>query len=617
VAGVSPGVTLGLALALAAALALDGGFVLQHQAASRLPPLTLRRPRRSLESLLAARRWLAGFVLGLGGWVLYLVALGHAPLSLVQAATASGIGLLVLGLAVARRRVPPRRESVAALIATGGLAALGLSLLGSGAARHVPLPGAGVWALAAVVAACVALLVRHGSAGAGGTAAGSCYGLGDVATKAFLIALPHHPGVGAVAASPYLWLTLASHGSGFLILQRSFQRGGVVAAVAPMTAAMNLLPIAAGVLVLGDPLPRSAPVLALRLGAFAAAAAGAALLVTREAEVARPPEPPPDRPVPAVPPDGPPPRRRTWARGIVAAAAVTAFAAVGLWSLYGYVDQYIRYRGFGPPVSTVAVARQGQIVSFSFQSRALGGRRVTPLVYVPAGYDAPPYRRYPVLYLLHGTPGDPRAAFVDTLHVGPRLDALIAAHQARPMLVVMPPGSPGTYDAATEWANGPRPGERWFTYLTRELPRAVDARFRTIHGRHGRAIAGYSSGADAAINAILWHPWTFGVAEAWSGDFRQTPRTVGHDPKLIRHFSALDTARQRARHLAHAHDVVYLYAGRRDKVLPATMAVGRDLRRAGVRVVLDETSGGHAWELWASRMDGALRFASRHLRGPR
>ena len=140
-------------------------------------------------------------MLGLGGWALYLVALGHAPLSLVQAATASGIGLLVLGLALARWRIPPRRELVAALVATAGLAALGLSLIGTGPARRVPVAGGGVASLAVIVTLVVALLVRRGSAGAGGTAAGCCYGLGDVATKAFLVALPHHPGPAAVAAT--------------------------------------------------------------------------------------------------------------------------------------------------------------------------------------------------------------------------------------------------------------------------------------------------------------------------------------------------------------------------------------------------------------------------------
>jgi enterochelin esterase-like enzyme len=266
----------------------------------------------------------------------------------------------------------------------------------------------------------------------------------------------------------------------------------------------------------------------------------------------------------------------------VAAVATLATAlAIGLAAFYRYVDQYVRYRGFGPPVSLVAPQARGHIVSFTFASGALGGRTVNPLVYLPAGYASHPGTRYPVLYLLHGTPGDPRTAFVNSLHLGPRMDALSAGHLIRPMLVVMPPGSP------------------------------------SIPARAGRAIAGYSSGADAALNAILWHPSTYGVAEAWSGDFRQSPRSVGKIPALVTHFSALQTAPIRAAGVQRAGDHVYLYAGRHDPVLPMTLSVAGALRHAHVRTRLDVTGGGHAWELWASRMNGALRYASDHLAAPR
>ena len=302
---------------------------------------------------------------------------------------------------------------------------------------------------------------------------------------------------------------------------------------------------------------------------------------------------------------------------VAAVSSVAAALAIGLVAVYAYIDQYVEYRGFGPPVSHVAPAAQGRIVSFTFASRALAGRTEKALVYLPAGYASHPAMRYPVLYLLHGTPGDPRTAFVNSLHLGPRMDSLTAIHRIRPMLVVMPPGSPGTYERATEWANGPTRGARWFRYLTHDLVRAVDSRYRTIPTRAGRAIAGYSSGADAAVNAILWHPRTYAVAEAWSGDFRQTPKTVGRIPALVAHFSALQTAPLLASGVQRAGDHVYLYAGRHDRVLPMTLSVGKDLQRARVHLRLDVTGGGHAWELWASRMDGALRYASDHLAAPR
>jgi enterochelin esterase-like enzyme len=306
---------------------------------------------------------------------------------------------------------------------------------------------------------------------------------------------------------------------------------------------------------------------------------------------------------------------RAASRTAVRAALVTALIATGLFGLYGYIHQYTLYRGFGPPTPSVAPALRGRIVPLTVTSRALGGARQRVLVYLPAGYAKAPLHRYPVLYLLHGTPGSPETSYVNSLHVGPRMDLLIQ-HGMRPFIVAIPPGSPGTYQRATEWANGPARNQHWFTYLTRDVVGAVDSHFRTLRGAHERGIAGYSSGADAAVNAGLLVPHEFGAIEGWSGDYRQTPATVGHHAWLVHRFSALDTAPLRAPRVALDGGHFYLYAGHHDRVLAATVQVAHALRRGGVPVRLDVTGGGHSWRLWADRFDGALRwFAQQTERG--
>jgi S-formylglutathione hydrolase FrmB len=265
----------------------------------------------------------------------------------------------------------------------------------------------------------------------------------------------------------------------------------------------------------------------------------------------------------------------------------------------------------------VPAAAQGQITTLAVRSPALGGRTEQALVYLPAAYRGQPARRFPVVYLLHGTPGDPRTAFVNSLHVGPRMDRLILHRQVRPLIIVMPSGSPSTYARATEWANGPAPGAQWFTYLTRDLVHAVDTHLRSIPAPSGRGIGGFSSGADAALNAVLLRPHVYSVAEGWSGDYRQTPSTVGRVPALVRRFSAVDTAPLQAPKLAATGAHVYLYAGRRDRVLGSTLIVGSALRHAGVHTLLNLSGGGHAWALWSARLEGALRYFSDHLSGGR
>jgi hypothetical protein len=280
----------GLVLALASTVALDAGFLLQQRGAARAPALELRRPVWSAGALLRAPGWTLGFFIGLGGWAFYLAALARAPLSLVQTVAAGGIGLLVIMAAVLMRRAPTRRQTTGALLATAGLVALAVSAKGVTAAGH-GASGMAFTLLAIPIMAAVALGVARGSAASTGAAAGLLYGLGDVATKILLAALPAHPGAVDVLAAPFLYVVLACHGAAFLTLQRAFQRGGPIASVGPMTAATNLLPMAAGVLVLGDPLPSSAVLIALRGVAFATTALGAVLLAeSRSAAEQRPSE---------------------------------------------------------------------------------------------------------------------------------------------------------------------------------------------------------------------------------------------------------------------------------------------------------------------------------------
>lgn len=264
----------GLALLLAAgsSLALNWGFFRQHEQAATLPPLSLRRPVRSLRLLFGNARWAVGFFVGIGGWVLYVAALRFGSLSLVQATAAGGVG--VLALFVSRAGVElSRREWAGTGIAVLGLLLLGVSLAGRGATRsgHASWLAVAAWMGGTALAAAVALRTpsRLLAAGAGfGAAAGLCYAAGDVGTKAAVA------GGGRIAFVPAV---LAFHGLGFICLQLGFQRGGALATAGVATVLTNAVPIAAGMLVFGDALPGGALGVA-RVLAFAAVVAGAGLL---------------------------------------------------------------------------------------------------------------------------------------------------------------------------------------------------------------------------------------------------------------------------------------------------------------------------------------------------
>jgi hypothetical protein len=260
----------GLLLALGSAGAINWGYFIQQQAASRLPRLTVRKPLASLWILFRNARWAAGFFLGIGGWTLYVAALALAPLSLVQAASAGGIGVLAL---LARTREP--RERLGVVLSIVGLVLLGVSLVGgAGAGRSGSIAATALWlACSAALAALAAFPGRRLLVpGAGlGAAAGILYAAGDVGTKAAV-----HGGA-RLAFVPAL---LACHGLAFVALQLGFQRGGPLATAGVATLLTNSLPIAAGLAIFGESLPGGA-LGDLRLVAFALVVVGAAALATQ------------------------------------------------------------------------------------------------------------------------------------------------------------------------------------------------------------------------------------------------------------------------------------------------------------------------------------------------
>jgi hypothetical protein len=254
----------GLALAVASAVAIAGGYTLQHSSASRLPPLTLRRPVRSFMSLVRSGPWAAGFFAGIGGWVLYVVALRLAPLSLVQAASAGGIGVLAIGL-----RLSPR-ERVGVAAALGGLVLLGLSIGSHPPTGRGTVDGVVLWV--AISAAVAAALAARRAAATLGTAAGILYAAGDVATKAAVV------GGARLAFAP---VVLACHGAAFLCMQFAFQRGSRLSSAGLAVLWTNALPIAAGMALFSETLPGGARG-GLRIAAFVLVLAGAFALSRRQ-----------------------------------------------------------------------------------------------------------------------------------------------------------------------------------------------------------------------------------------------------------------------------------------------------------------------------------------------
>jgi len=259
-------------LTFVSALAINWAWIREHDAASGLPPLSVRRPRRSLAMLLGSRGWITGFAAESGGFLCFVGALALAPLALVQSLAAGGIAILAfLSSRIAGVRLT-RRELVGVGFAVVGLAFLGISLAGAtGQGDEGVWEWIILWLGASVGLAIFAVRIGPrflGQAAAHGVAAGILFAAGDVVTKAVVTG-----GTGML----FIPAMILAYSFGTIVLQLGFQKGGALTTAGMTTLLTNSLPIIAGTTLYDEPFP-GGELGVLRGIAFAFLVAGGALL---------------------------------------------------------------------------------------------------------------------------------------------------------------------------------------------------------------------------------------------------------------------------------------------------------------------------------------------------
>jgi hypothetical protein len=272
------GLALGLALAAVASVALNAGYVIQHVGSADAPPVDARRPVATLRGLFASRVWLLGGVLGMTGWALHVWSISMAPLSLVQAFVAGGLGLMapIASRALGERLATVDRMAVGAIVVA--LALLCVGLHDSGAHGHVHAARLAVF-LAGGAAVAAALSTARGAwrSHALGLVGGWLYGAADVAIKGITGVASSH-GLGTALLSPWLAAAALLTAGAFFGFQRGLQTGHAVPVIVLMTAATTVCSILGGLVVFGDPLGRTPALAALHLFAFGLVTLAAAAL---------------------------------------------------------------------------------------------------------------------------------------------------------------------------------------------------------------------------------------------------------------------------------------------------------------------------------------------------
>jgi S-formylglutathione hydrolase FrmB len=238
------------------------------------------------------------------------------------------------------------------------------------------------------------------------------------------------------------------------------------------------------------------------------------------------------------------------------------------------------------------------------------------LFYLPAAYFQPSQagRRFPVIELFHGYPGNPVNWFRE-MRVADVLDAEIAAGRIPPVIAVAPTDNDVGRDS--ECVNAVH-GEQDETYLAADVPADISRKFRALATPHSWATVGYSTGGFCAVNLALHHPGRYAAAASLSGYF--TPVVNGDTGDLYRDDAAAQRRNSPLWLAAHerpgASVPLYLVASEGDgEALQAmrAMRVAAGHRLPVVTVTLP--AGGHNFHVWYSASLAAFPWLGGHLAG--
>jgi len=248
------------------------------------------------------------------------------------------------------------------------------------------------------------------------------------------------------------------------------------------------------------------------------------------------------------------------------------------------------------------------VVGASMWSTSLH-RVVHLVVYVPPGYNSA--KSYPVLYLLHGVPGN-APIMVEDLNLKSTLDRMISSREIAPMIVVAPSDGPlETTD--TEWENSPiRPKWKWASLVAEDLVSWTQSSLPACPTRTGRAIGGLSMGAFGAINIALHYLDVFGSATLWSPYFiANTPSIEGPkgsqgwwDNSPLLYLPSMISALRRM-----PLRISYYSSPKNPGFYAQSLAFAKILTRNHIpfRFLI----GGHSWPAWRSHFPSEMLWLSK------
>jgi len=279
-----------LALAFTAALCIDIGLVLLKVRGDAVTSRAIGRLRSLVAGYFKDPLWLLGLLFQPLGYGLYLWALEMAPLNIVQTTMSSGVVIFVVFAVCFLGERLTRVEWGAMGAVVLGMILLSISLSPDAGGRQSLLdPRVVFWlsliliGLSAIAWFVMATPRRPNRQGmALGVVSGLLLGLASIYARGLALHLAQTPPgqlLRHAVTTPYAPLTLCANMAGFFLLLGAF-RGERASIVLALSATLsNVVPVVAGMIVLGEALPSDPRLATSRLLAFSLTLGGAALLL--------------------------------------------------------------------------------------------------------------------------------------------------------------------------------------------------------------------------------------------------------------------------------------------------------------------------------------------------
>jgi S-formylglutathione hydrolase FrmB len=334
---------------------------------------------------------------------------------------------------------------------------------------------------------------------------------------------------------------------------------------------------------------------------------------------------------------------RTWPRRAAAIAAGVLVLAAAANQVNGYFQAYPSLGvvlapwldpkpAFTRTVNvTVVVAKPGQTLESTwdpppglpkngavYQVSIPGVRSGFPArpgyIYLPPAYMTAPRPQLPVLVLLAGQPGDPRA-WLDSGRLQAMMDGFAKRHGGLAPVVVMPD------DLGSEFANplclNSRLGDVQ-TYLTVDVPNWITSHLQVRPPERGWAISGFSQGGTCAIQLSTQAPRLYpffvdisGQIEPSLGSRQLTISRAFHGDAAA--FARVDPIVLMARTRFPRDAGVFVGGANDHGYTQQQRKMYLAARHAGMKVTFMELPGGHSWGVWRGGLEHNMAWLAGRL----